>query len=144
MNAYLAALVVGVLLSALWIGVSRRFPKWEKEIFGYSLVIGGVVYVLFGLVESKEISTMVTEAVVGLGFIALAVTGLRGSLLALGIGWFLHGTWDFLAPLMLDVSYVPWFLEPTCVGFDFIVGAYLILRAQEVIPIKHETGIGTA
>ena len=144
MSSYLIALIVGVLLSALWIWISRRYPKLEKEIFGYTLVLGGVVYVLFGLVESRGISTMVPEAAVGLGFIALAVIGLRGSLFALGIGWILHGTWDFLAPVMLDVSYAPWFLEPTCVGFDFIVGAYLILRSKKVFPTNLETGISAA
>jgi hypothetical protein len=70
------------------------------------------------------------EAIVGLGFIILAAIGLRGSLLALGIGWALHGTWDYVAPMVLDVSYVPWFLEPSCIGYDFIVGLYLILRSR--------------
>jgi len=134
MNSYLIALIIGVLLSALWIGIARRYPGWEKEVFGYTLVFAGIIYVLFGLLESRAIYDLVPEALVGLGFIVLALIGLRGSLLALGVGWLLHGTWDIAAPALLDVSYVPWFLEPTCVGFDFIVGAYLVLRAQGRFP----------
>jgi hypothetical protein len=130
MTAYIIAFVAGILLSGLWIGAARRYPVWEKEIFGYTLVLAGVIYVFFGLIEGRAIGTMMPEALVGLGFIILATLGLRGSLLALGIGWALHGTWDYAAPMLLDVSYVPWFLEPSCIGYDFIVGVYLILRSR--------------
>jgi hypothetical protein len=130
MTASLIAFVAGTLLSGLWIGAARRYPEWEKQIFGYTLVLAGVVYVFFGFIEGRAINTMMPEAIVGLGFIILAAIGLRGSLLALGIGWALHGTWDYVATVVLDVSYVPWFLEPSCIGYDFIVGLYLILRSR--------------
>lgn len=140
MNSYVIAVVVGVLLSGLWIYSSRRYPNWEKEIFGYSLVLAGVIYVFFGFIESQALNSMIAEALVGVGFIALAVVGLRNSLMALGIGWAHHGIWDVSAPELINVSYVPWFLEPTCVGFDFIVGIYLVLRALEFVPSNYETG----
>ena len=132
-QSYIAAVIIGIALSGLWICTSRRFSHWESAIFGYSLVLGGAVYVLFGLLESRAIGSMVPECLVGIFFIVLAIAGLRGSLLALGVGWVLHGFWDVFSPHYLDVSYVPWFLEPTCVGFDFVVGIYLVLRSQGVI-----------
>ncbi len=144
MISYLLALLVGVLLSGLWIYSSRYYPKWEKEIFGYSLVLAGVIYVFFGFIESTAPSSMIPEALVRVGFIALALVGLKGSLLALGFGWICHGIWDVSAPVVVDVSYVPWYLEPTCVGFDFIVGVYLIMRARDRFPSNNGTGVGSA
>ena len=52
MTAYIIAFVAGILLSGLWIGAARRYPVWEKEIFGYTLVLAGVIYVFFGLIGS--------------------------------------------------------------------------------------------
>ena len=141
MISYLLALLVGVLLSGLWIYASRCYPKWENEIFGYSLVLAGVIYVFFGLIESIAPKSMIPEALVGVGFIALALVGVKGSLLALGFGWICHGIWDVSAPVVVDVSYVSWFLEPTCVGFDFIVGIYLVMRARDMVPPNYGTGV---
>ena len=136
MSAYLTAVAIGVLLSALWIYVSRLNPRWESAVFGYTLVLAGLIYVMFGLLESRDLGSMIPEALAGIGFITLAIMGLRGSVLALGIGWILHGIWDVAVPTILDVSYVPWFLEPTCLGFDFVVGTYLLLRARDVFPVR--------
>ena len=102
---------------------------FQPVTFGYSLVLAGAIYVLFGLVESRTLASMVPESLVGLFFIGLALLGIRGSLLALGVGWFLHGLWDVASPHYIDVSYLPWILEPSCVGFDFFVGVYLVLRS---------------
>jgi|GEM_PF-506333 len=139
MSSYVLATIVGVLLSGVWIYSSRHYLNWEKEIFGYSLILAGVIYLLFGLIESVPPTSMITEALVGIGFIALAVVGLRGSLMALGIGWILHGIWDVSAPTIINTAYVPWFLEPTCLGFDFIVGIYLMLRARSMFALNGKT-----
>ena len=124
------------MLAVTIIYVSRNYAAHEQQIFGYLLAIAAFWYLLFGVIEALPLMQLLPQMIAGAVFLTLAILGLRGSLMLLGIGWLLHCAWDMASLLYTDVSYAPDFTAPLCLGFDILSGIYLIARARGHYPIS--------
>ena len=124
---YAIQVLVGVLLALVFIGIARGIKR-ERLIFGLSLLVAGFWYAGYGLFANFTIDVLTVQIVGGLLFIAAALLGLKYSILFIGVGWMSHGAWDLISPFISDVSYMPAWTEPVCLGYDLLVGIYLVLR----------------
>ena len=127
MSFFLTWLAIGVLTGFAFVWGGRQLNK-EHLVFGISLLIAAIWYVGFGLFENIEGTRLIPQVLGGCFFGVCAVFGLRGSFRLLSIGWLLHLVWDSVSAVYLDATYVPEITLPGCVGFDSVVGIYLLLR----------------
>jgi len=126
---------IGLVLAMGFIVVGRRSEVWEKGILAGSLLPLGIWYLAFGVAAGVSFSALVPQAVGGAVFAYLGWLGIKRSLFFAGLGWLIHGTWDFASPQFSDVSYMPGWTAPACLGFDILLGIYLLSRAQGHFPI---------
>jgi hypothetical protein len=49
---------------------------------------------------------------------------------ALGIGWLLHAFWDIGSHTGTDAHFVPGWYRGVCLGYDLILGTYLLIRTR--------------
>ena len=125
----------GLVAGAAAIAVSRALDR-EKAIFGIALLVAGVWYVSFGLIAERPLDVLLPQVLGGGFFVLCALAGFRYSLLFLSLGWLVHVGWDFGSPLLSDVSYMPSWTAPACLGFDVLVGSYLFLRFRNAYPVR--------
>lgn len=130
---YVIATVVGMAGSVAAIAMARKLDA-ERKLFGWALVIAAFWYIGFGLFNGQTIAELAPQFAAGAVFIGVAILGFQRSIAYIGIGWVLHIFWDYLGPLLGEVA-APWWTAPVCLGFDVIVGGYLLLRARNVAPI---------
>ena len=138
---YGIAILLGLIGTSIGIIVARRF-NIERELFGYSLLIGSSWYVVFGILDGQSLNTLVPQIVAALVFACLALLGLRRSIAFIGIGWGLHIFWDYSAHMFGEIA-APWWTAPACLGFDPFVAAYLIARSKGLMPLAREQQIQT-
>ena len=120
----------GAILAALFILAARRSIQWEKRLLSGSLFLLGLWYLAWGVWAGTPFSILLPQAIGGTLFAAFGWLGLTRSLFFAGLGWMLHATWDFASPHFSDVSYMPDWSAPACLGFDILLGVYLLARAQ--------------
>ena len=133
---FLTWALIGLALAAGFIFVGRRSEAWEKNLLSGSLLPLGVWYLAFGITAGTSPIALLPQAIGGAIFAYLGWLGLRRSLFFAGVGWMLHGTWDFASPHFSDVTYMPSWTAPACLGFDILLGVYLLSRAQEHFLIR--------
>ena len=124
----------GLVGGAASIWVSRLLDR-ERLVFGGALVIAGVWYVAFGVHAGRDFEVLLPQILGGAFFALCGLAGIRYSVLFVSIGWLVHVGWDFASPVFSDVSYMPSWTVPACLGFDVLVGVYLFLRYRDAYPI---------
>ena len=102
----------------------------------------GLWYLSFGIMDGAALSTLLPQILGGLFFAALGYWGFTRSLFFAGIGWMIHATWDFASPHFSDTSYMPEWAAPLCLGFDILVGIYLLARTHKLLQAKHQGNVG--
>ncbi len=113
-------LALGVGLSASSVGFDR-----DRSFYPVVLIVVASYYVLFAAMSGSH-TALLSELLVFLGFVALAVIGsMRWPLLIAG-GLIAHGVFDVFHIHMVDNPGVPIWWRGFCLSFDFVAGAYLI------------------
>ncbi|HEX2030851.1 MAG TPA: hypothetical protein VHL78_05555 [Actinomycetota bacterium] len=126
---WLSAAGAGVVLA----GVTLVIPSLlsDRAAFGFLAILLGMiaaVYLGFALQDGRrrafvvEYGGMVLFA--GAATVALVVQG--GIVLALG--YFGHGLWDAIHHRRGLDTVMPWWYVPLCLGYDALIGAYVLLR----------------
>ena len=128
---YVLAIMVGIAAAIAGIALSRRLDA-ERAIFGWALVIAAFWYIGFGVFHGQALSDLTPQLIAGAVFLALAVLGLTRSIAFTSAGWLLHVFWDYLGPYFGEVI-APWWVAPACLGFDVVVGVYLLARYRGVV-----------
>ena len=121
------AVVVGAvagLATVLW---SRRLGRAQPKFWSRVLIAMQAIYLLFALVGRAGAGAMV-EALVLAGFTAVAVAGARHSAWYLALGMLGHWLWD-LRHLLAGEGWVLPFYPEACIGYDGLVGFFLLARA---------------
>ncbi len=124
-------LLSGAIEALVLVAIAYLLSRFTKDIVGRSLlaavlIVAAAVYIVFA-VRAGEGAYWVVGEVVGVGIYgAMALRGLRGSLLWLAAGWALHPVWDvalhYFGP---GGSFAPASYTITCVSFDLMVAAYV-------------------
>ena len=127
---YMLAVVVGFGFAVASIALARKLDA-ERIVFGWALIGAAFWYVGFGLYNGQTLSELTPQLVAGAVFVGLAILGLTKSITFIGIGWVLHIFWDYLGPLLGEVA-APWWTAPACLGFDVVVGAYILARSRGI------------
>lgn len=130
--------VFGIAAGALSIGIARAMDQ-ERAIFGAALIIAGAWYVAFGVHDGRNLNVLLPQILGGSFFVLCGLAGMRHSVLFLSLGWLFHAAWDFASPLISDVSYMPGWTAPACLGFDVLIGGYLFLRFRNWHTITAKT-----
>ena len=119
--------VFGLVTSGMLVAISRWLDR-DRLILGSGLVLLGGWYLLFGVSAGHGFDVLWPQLLGGAFFVACGIAGLFLSLLFLSAGWTLHAFWDLASPMISDVSYMPHWTAPACLGFDLLIGAYLLVR----------------
>ena len=125
--AYIGWIGFGLVTSAMLVWVSRRLDR-DRAILGGGLVLLGGWYLGFGVSAGHGMDVLWPQVIGGAFFALCGVAGILSSLLFLAAGWALHALWDLASPLFSNVSYMPHWTAPACLGFDLLIGGYLVLR----------------
>ena len=136
---YVLAIMVGIAAAIAGIALSRRLDA-ERAIFGWALVIAAFWYIGFGVFHGQALSDLTPQLIAGAVFLALAVLGLTRSIAFTSAGWLLHVFWDYLGPYFGEVI-APWWVAPACLGFDVVVGVYLLARYRGVAPLPEPEAV---
>ena len=119
-------LAIGVALFARVVGLDR-----DRAFYPTVLIVIGLIYVLFATIGGKS-SEILVEAIICIGFVALAVIGFRTSMWFVVAGLALHGLFDLVRHDVLPGSGVPTFWPAFCGTYDVV--AAVILAALILVP----------
>lgn len=127
-RGWIAALLVGVVFG----GATLLIPTLllADDALGFlSILLGeiGAVYLGFVLVDGRSREFRVEYAGI-VAFTAMAAVGLAMRAPALlAAGYLAHGLWDIVHGPRGIHTRIPWWYAPLCIGFDTVVGAYLLI-----------------
>ncbi len=126
-------LVNGVIQASMFVAVAFLLSRFTKDLVGRSLLAfvlfgAAFTYVLFA-VQAGEGGYWVAGELVGVGIYgSLGLLGLRGSPWWLAGGWAAHPVWDvalhYFGP---GGSFAPDVYAITCLSFDLLVAAYVVI-----------------
>ena len=129
---YTIEIVIGSMLAGLLVAAFRR-TRFERalQFWAWVLVVASAIYVGFALLGDAPTRTLLVE-VGGLAlFVALAILGVRYSPWVLAGAWFAHIAWDTLLHSH-STAFVPQWYPPTCIGFDLVVGVYIVATYSQL------------
>jgi hypothetical protein len=126
-------LINGVIQASMLVAVAFLLSRFTRDVVGRSLlafVLFGAasVYVMFA-VQAGESGYWVVGELVGVAIYgSMGLLGLRGSPWWLAAGWAAHPVWDIaLHHLGPGGSFAPDSYEITCISFDLLVAAYVVI-----------------
>lgn len=129
---YTLEIVVGAMVAGLLIAVFHRV-RFDRALrfWAQALVVASAIYVGFVLVGDAPIRSLLVEAGGLVLFVALAILGVRYSPWVLAGAWFAHIAWDALLHSH-NTTFVPQWYPAACIGFDLIVGVYIIAMYSQI------------
>lgn len=113
-------LALGVGLSASSLGFDR-----DRSFYPVILIVIASYYMLFAAIAGSN-GAFLSELLVFLVFLALAVIGAKRWPLLIAVGLIAHGIYDIFHIHVVDNPGVPSWWRGFCLAFDFLAGAYLI------------------
>ena len=100
-------------------------PLYALHLAVFLSAIAGV-YGGFSVLDGR-VRTIVLEGSVMAMFIALAMVGLKFSLLILAFGYVAHGVWDLVHhPKLVTTKIAAWY-PPFCAVYDFSIAAFILV-----------------
>jgi nicotinamide riboside transporter PnuC len=120
---FVKAVLAGVALALssaaiIWLG-NMSYPY---EIHAMLLSSIGAIYIGFGLLDSSPKNTAL-EVIIAALFFCIAITGYLVSPVITGVGFLMHGIWDFLHHPKLVTTVVPKWYPPFCAIYDWVLAA---------------------
>jgi hypothetical protein len=111
---------------ALAIGIFATVVKLDRDRAFYPTVaiVIALLYCLFAAIGGSS-RALVMEAVVGVGFITLAVIGFKKSLWLVAAALALHGVFDSVHGSFIANPGVPGWWPPFCLTYDVVAAGYL-------------------
>lgn len=115
----------GTVLALLTIGIALLLPE-DLVVPFFALLLSFVAAVYVGFAETDlESQETRLQWGVALGFLGVALLGLRISPWILVIGWALHTGWDFLHHrTLLNTRTSDWYPR-ACLAYDLIIAGFL-------------------
>jgi hypothetical protein len=127
-QSYIIWLVVGVLLGLMLIFYVQK--RKEKNILAIGLIVAALIYVCFALIWG-DIEWLFIELLGVMIYGVFYLLGTRFSYIWIAVGWMAHPLWDVFLHLQGPGYFVaPEWYAVTCISFDFIVAAYILMRLK--------------
>jgi hypothetical protein len=125
--AHMLAVIAGAVLAGVLV-VLLRHARFERllRFWAVALSVAAAIYVGFVLVGGAQAQWFWVEVAGFILFSVLAFLGYKFSPWMLAMAWFAHIAWDTLLHSQSTV-FVPQWYPAVCVGFDLVMGAYLIV-----------------
>ena len=129
--ANLIWVVVGIVGGAAFARAGSRRSDGGNRLFAAGLVIAAAIYVIFAVVAGEWDWVGIESLGVAL-FSVVAVVGRGRREWLLALGWLIHPLWDLGLHHFFGVSmFAPAWYVWGCLGFDVVVGAFLLVRKRE-------------
>lgn len=119
-------ILLGALSGGLLVLINRRWMyERQGQVWANSLIIAALIYVGFALFAGR-MDALGLETLGVILFAIPALLGMRYSVYFTAVGWLLHPIWDVALHSAETTPFVPWWYPPICLGFDLLVGIYLL------------------
>lgn len=119
---------IGVALALLTAGILYTLPAAAgKALLAVILAVTAGVYIGIGLMVNDLFLTIL-ETAAAVFFASLALLGLKFSPFILALGYFLHGLWDVVHHPRYLRSPGPWWYQPLCLTYDWMVAVVILAR----------------
>lgn len=119
------AILIGLSSSLITIFIFTFLKRVDKNTI-YGLILMGIGFLYIGYTWT-DINTALLSGLQALFFMLLAYLGLKKSYWFLVTGYFLHGIWDFIYPIIASAELLPPDYDYFCFTYDVVVGIYLII-----------------
>lgn len=121
----MTAALIGIGSGLIIILLFSFLKQFDKTII-YGLILCAIGFLYVGYVWT-DLRAIVINGAQAVFFLFIAYFGMKKNANLLGIGYFLHGTWDLVYPLFQDPRLIPPHYDMFCLSIDFIMGAYLLI-----------------
>lgn len=119
------AALIGLSGSLITILIFTFLKRVDKNMV-YGLILMGIGYLYIGYTWT-DLNTAILSFVQSLFFMALAYLGIKRNYRFLVAGYFLHGLWDMIYPMIANPDLLPPDYDYFCITYDFVVGVYLVI-----------------
>lgn len=125
----LTAFVIGLLLTAVFIGISVAVGLHkDRSVYVITLISIALFYVVFALEHGSVAEIILNICIAGL-FIICALLGYIRGLYLVGFALIGHGIFDIIYP-MTGNSPAPIWWPPFCLAVDVTLGLFLIFNLK--------------
>ena len=125
----MTAALIGISTGLIIILLFSFLKKFDKTII-YGLILCAIGFLYVGYVWT-DLRAIVINGVQAVVFLFIAYFGIKKNKNILGIGYFLHGTWDILYHFFQDPGLIPPHYAMFCLSIDFTMGVYLLLLTSK-------------
>ncbi|MEM8563847.1 MAG: DUF6010 family protein [Pseudomonadota bacterium] len=122
--------IVGACSAGVFTVVARALDR-EQVMYGIALILAAFWYVSLDVMAGKGVAVSPVQIGICLFFVILAVIGLWKSFALIGVGWILHVVWDVMMHSADGDPILHWGV-PLCIGFDLVLGSYILHRARTI------------
>ncbi len=110
---------LGIGIFATVVGLDR-----DRALYPTALIVIASYYCLYAIIGNSN-SALVSETVVGVIFVAIAVVGFRTNLWIATAGIIGHGIFDMFHHIIIENPGLPSFWPGFCMSIDIVIGIYL-------------------
>lgn len=130
----MTSVIIGISSGIFLIILFEILKGFNKQLV-YGLILTGVGFLYVGYTWTNLESLIInsTQAIV---FLFLAYYGITKSIYILAIGYFLHGSWDFVYEFLGQPDLLPPHYDLFCLSIDFTIGIYLLIIARSVETLR--------
>ncbi|MBK8291553.1 MAG: hypothetical protein IPK96_12075 [Flammeovirgaceae bacterium] len=119
------ATLIGISSSLTTILIFHFLKRFDKNTI-YGLILAGIAFLYVGYTWSN-LEVAIASFLQTLFFLLFAYFGIRKNVYFLVAGYFLHGVWDGVYPLIGSPDLLPPDYDYFCFDVDFIIAIYLLI-----------------
>ena len=133
MYPILFSLILGVFAAYGFIWLVASKSRHADRVFRIGLVVAAIIYLNLAWIYDASSSFLLIEGAGVLVFLIVALASMGRFVKLLAWGWLAHPIWDLAlhAPVGSFTHSPRWYVF-ACVGFDVIVGMYLLKRESNL------------
>lgn len=124
--------IAGVVAGAVSLASTQKLANGslvrEQRAWAIYLVVAALIYIGFSLFGGAEPRWVMIESGGVLLYGGLAVAGALRAPRLIALGWLAHSLWDLVIHPNGHPGFVPSWYPPVCLGFDVVVGVWLLKR----------------
>jgi len=122
--------IIGIVLGLAIAGLAKvlGYDK-DRSFYPVILIVIAMYYVLFA-VMNESAGIIITELIIALVFMLLAMLGSRVSLLVIAVGLMAHGVFDLLHDRIVTYPEVPTWWPGFCAAVDVVLGVVVLFIAK--------------